>query len=321
SLYAWDSRSHQVRTVYDPLRRPTASYLRDGAGPELLVEHIVYGETWSNPEASNLRQQVVQRFDQAGVVTTDNYDFKRNLLRHHRHTAKEYNTPLDWAATVRLEASTYTSRTRYDALNRPTELTAPDNSLIRPSYNEANLLERVEANLRGAQQNGQLVWTPFVTDIDYNAKGQRMLITYGSGATEGHQGVTTTYTYDPLTFRLTHLLTRRDAVNFPNDCPKPSPSGWPGCQVQNLHYTYDPIGNITHIRDDAQQTLYFRNKRVEPSAEYTYDALYRLIEATGREHLGQVGTVPSPSSYDDNPRVGILFSASDGNAMGRYLQR
>ena len=59
--------------------------------------------------------------------------------------------------------------------------------------------------------------------------------------------------------------------------------------MQNLHYTYDPAGNITHIRDDAQQTIYFRNQRVEPSADYTYDAIYRLIEATGREHLGQIG--------------------------------
>ena len=65
--------------------------------------------------------------------------------------------------------------------------------------------------------------------------------------------------------------------------------------MQNLHYTYDPAGNITHIRDDAQQTIYFRNKRVEPSADYTYDAIYRLIEATGREHLGQVGGAPIPA--------------------------
>jgi RHS repeat-associated protein len=90
--------------------------------------------------------------------------------------------------------------------------------------------------------------------------------------------------------------------------------------VQNLHYTYDPAGNITHIRDDAQQTIYFRNTRVEPSAEYTYDAIYRLIEATGREHLGQIGGSPIPHSYNDAPRVGVLHP-NDGNAMGRYLER
>ena len=139
-------------------------------------------------------------------------------------------------------------------------------------------------NLRGAAAA-----TPFVANIDYDAKGQRTLIEYGSGAAVGSKGVTTTYEYDPLTFRLVHLLTQRDAVAFPSDCPQSPTTGWPGCQVQNLHYTYDPAGNITHIRDDAQQTIYFSNQRVEPSAEYIYDAIYRLIEATGREHLGQAG--------------------------------
>jgi len=111
------------------------------------------------------------------------------------------------------------------------------------------------------------------------------------------------------------------AGSFANDCPKAPLAGWPGCHVQNLLYTYDPVGNITHIRDDAQQTLYFCNKRVDPSGDYTYDATYRLIEATGREHLGQIGAAPSPSSHNDSPRVGVPFAASDGNAMARYLER
>src|SRR5262249_47493622 len=66
-----------------------------------------------------------------------------------------------------------------------------------------------------------------------------------------------------------------------------------------------------------------QNKRVEPSAEYTYDAIYRLIEATGREHLGQVGgaaNAPTTHSYNDAPRVDVLHP-NDGNAIGRYLER
>jgi RHS repeat-associated protein len=307
-LYAWDSRNHQFRTACDQLRRPTDSFLREGAGAELLVGRTVYGETRPNPEANNLRGKVVQLFDQAGVVTTDDYDFEGNLLRSQRQLAQRYNITLNWSLAVPLEADIYTSHTRYDALKRPTELTAPDNSVIRPGYNEANLLERVEANLRGS-----VAATLFVADIDYDAQGQRTLIDYGNG-------VRTTYTYDPLTFRLTRLLTRRDAVAFPDDCPQLPPAGWPGCQVQNLHYTYDPAGNITYIRDDAQQTVYFSNRRVEPSAEYTYDAVYRLIEATGREHLGQVGGSPIPHSYNDVSRLGLLHP-NDGNAMGRYIER
>src|SRR6185369_15148754 len=98
--------------------------------------------------------------------------------------------------------------------------------------------------------------------------------------------------------------------------------GWPGCQVQNLHYTYDPVGNITHIRDDAQQTIYFRNQRVEPSNDYTYDALYRLINATGREHLGQTSGIannPTPPDAFNNFHTRLDHPA-DGNAMGTYSE-
>jgi RHS repeat-associated protein len=197
-------------------------------------------------------------------------------------------------------------------------------SVIRPAYNEANLLERVDANLRGAEENGQPIWTPFVININYDAKGQRQRIDYGNG-------VRTTYQYDPFTFRLTHLYSRRGTA-FNEDCENPQPPpptiaapdvptpGTP-CGLQNLHYTYDPAGNITHIRDDAHQTIYFRNKRVEPSNDYTYDAIYRLIEATGREHLAQIPGAPVPHSHNDVPRVGIDWSANDGNAMGTYIER
>ena len=90
--------------------------------------------------------------------------------------------------------------------------------------------------------------------------------------------------------------------------------------MQNLHYTYDPAGNITHIRDDAQQTIYFSNQRVEPSNDYIYDALYRLIQADGREHLGQDGALIPHSARRRRPRRARCHPG-DGNAMGTYIER
>ncbi|MBA2394361.1 MAG: toxin, partial [Ktedonobacteraceae bacterium] len=293
-IHAWDSRGHEMRTVYDQLRRAIESYLREGGGPESLVARTVYGETQPNPENNNLRSRVFQIFDQAGVVTSDKYDFKGNLLHSQRQLAQEYKATLNWSAAVPLEAPIYASQTSYDALNRPTEQITPDNSVTRNVYNEANLLERVEADLRGAAPA-----TVFISNIDYDAKGLRTLIEYGNGAR-------TTYAYDQLTFHLIHLQTLRGAD-----------------PLQDLSYTFDPIGNITSIRDSAQQTLFFRNRRVEPSTKYTYDAIYRLIEATGREHLGQTNGQPNkptpPDAFDifhtnlDHP--------GDGNAMGTYIER
>ncbi|MGF1614664.1 MAG: SpvB/TcaC N-terminal domain-containing protein [Gammaproteobacteria bacterium] len=345
-IRAWDSRGHTFRTEYDTLRRPLRSFVTwaDPANPnqELLTERLIYGEQHPEDELRNLRGQLYLHLDQAGVVASEAHDFKGNPLRASRRLATEYKQALDWRAVdsdhvalppdpmdrlnlaaleaalaPRLEADAYSSRTTSDALNRPAMLTTPHTlamqpSVIQPGYNEANLLGRVEVNLRGATANGQPVWTAFVTNIDYDAKGQRKRIDY-------RNGVSTFYDYDPLTFRLVHLLTRRDAVVFRDDCPQSPLTDWPGCQVQNLHYAYDPVGNITHIRDDAQQTIYFKNQRVDPSAEYTYDALYRLIEATGREHLGQAGSPTPPDAF--NQFHTRLDHPGDGNAMGTYIEQ
>ena len=70
-LYAWDSRDHRFRTAYDPLRRPTDSFLSEGGGAEMVVGRSIYGESRPNPEGNNLRGKVVELFDQAGIVTSD----------------------------------------------------------------------------------------------------------------------------------------------------------------------------------------------------------------------------------------------------------
>lgn len=360
-IRSWDSRAHRLRTEYDQLRRPVRAFVTgaDPANPggELLTERLVYGEQHPEDELHNLRGVVFLHLDQAGAATREGHDFKGNLLRASRRLAREYKQAVSWnavdavlpvegnakinvaavetALAPLLDVETYTNRITYDALNRPVQVIAPRSdrlgskrNISQPSYNEANLLERLDVWLDHPTEPTGLLDATLVTpsavgvnNINYDARGQRRSIDYKNGAS-------TRYEYDPQTFRLIHLYTRRGAT-FTNDCgdpealfaaPDPPPPSTP-CGLQNIHYTYDPAGNITHIRDDAQQTLYFRNRRVEPSAEYTYDSVYRLIEATGPEHLGQAGAAPRPGSYNDQPRVGIVQSASDGNAMARYVQR
>ena len=245
-LYRWDSREKQTRTTYDLQRRPIESYLLNGTGPEILVERTEFGETIAYPESHNLRGQASRVFDQGGVATNVDFDFKGNLLSSQRQFAQEYKLILDWSTDISLEAHTYSASTAYDAINRPTVLTSPDGSITHPAYNRARLLERVDVDLKGSGTT-----TSFITNIDYDVKARRTNIEYGNG-------VQTTYEYDPLTFRLVHMLTRRNAVTFPGDCPGPSLPSWAGCQIQNLSYTYDPSGNLTYIRDDAQQTIFFR---------------------------------------------------------------
>ena len=223
-LFTWNSRGFRSRITYDALHRPVGVFISaagdttlDGAprddalppGPEVLIERRVYGET--HPDTTfNLRGKLYQVYDGAGVATSARYDFKGNLLTSNRRFARDYKTVPDWSALAGMTdltqiaaaaepllepAPPLITQTDYDALNRPATVTTPDGSVYRAAFNEASLLERVEVRLRGAA-----TVTPFVTNIDYNAKGQRVRIDYGNGATTG-------YDYDPLTFRLTSLRT------------------------------------------------------------------------------------------------------------------
>ena len=316
-IRSWNERGEAGRTVYDALRRPVESYVRGADGSEILVGRIVYGEAFEDAAQRNWIGRTAQTFDQAGIVTNEEYDFKGNLLYGSRRLAREYKRMLDWSGDVPLEERVYGSRTRYDALNRPTEMVAPDGSVIRQTYCEAGLLRSVEARLREQPSSkAKSDWTSFVRRVEHDAKGRRTKIEYGNGAV-------TRYTYDPLTFRLTHLETRRETTRYPEDCPQPPSPGWPGCGLQQLRYTYDAAGNIVRIRDGAQQTVFFRNRRVEPIAEYMYDSLNRLIEAKGREHLGLVADRSGQPSPPD--AFGGFHSRlphpGDGNAMGTYVER
>ena len=114
----------------------------------------------------------------------------------------------------------------FDAMNRPVTETTPDGKVRTYEYNKAGLLERVK-----------LGNDYYVTDINYNEKGQRTDIYFGNSTK-------TRYYYDAQTFRLTRLLTTRNNGTV---------------ILQDLNYTYDPEGNIVQQDDNAQQTNYFSN--------------------------------------------------------------
>jgi RHS repeat-associated protein len=307
---SWNSRRYEVRTEYDALRRPIRSFVRGGDPyerntrpfpEEILFERTLYGDsadselTEHRQRAANLRGKPYRHFDTAGIVATDRYDFKGNLLHSERQFARDYRGVPDWSRDPAMAAERFAGRTTYDALNRPVAVTSPDDSVYCAGYNETGLLQRIDVALRGAQHGGKPLPTPFVRDIDYNARSQRTFIQYANGAR-------TAYAYAPETFRLIRLQTvrppERDGLSaqiFTDEI-----------RVQDLHYTYDPVGNMTEIADSALRTVFHRNRRVDPAGGYTYDPLYRLIAATGRENIGQseFDFAPEGGDYRDYPFAG-----------------
>ncbi len=198
-MRAWDSRRQRLRYGYDVLRRQVTYFVqRMPDGAEELAESNQYGEGQEEDRERNLRGKIWRSMDGAGVVRNIEFDFKGNLLGGTRQLLREYRSAVDWNRQPALEERVFTSSTSYDALNRPIHIVTPDGSQIRPRYNEANLLNTMDVAVRGAED-----WTPFVRGVRYNARGQREEVGLGNG-------VRTSCAYDPLTYRLTHLATRRE---------------------------------------------------------------------------------------------------------------
>jgi RHS repeat-associated protein len=288
-LRSFDSRSHVFRYEYDSLHRPVKIFMRLGEAAEINTEKIIYGETVLNGKTNNLLGKPYQLYDAAGVVTNTAIDFKGNRLSGSRQLLKNYKDTADWnvLTSADTEPTVFATLGSFDALNRPIQMQTADGSVVRPVYNEAGILNQVFVSIKGMAE------TQFVKEINYDAKGQRINIVYGNDTA-------TTYQYNPKNFRLTQLVT----------------TGKNGTDLlQQLQYTYDPAGNITTCKDQAQQTIFFNNTVVNPSATYTYDAIYRLIEASGREHIGQ----NQPPSPHDEFRTNLPMPG-DGTAMRNYSQ-
>jgi RHS repeat-associated protein len=292
-LRTWDERDHEFRYEYDILHRPTYSVVIGGDGDLLLnnvFERVIYGEDLLLPgrtnevaiQALNIIGKPIQHFDTGGAVLTPKYDFKGQPIFTSRKLFSGYKAVANWTNAnwtdpnllAGLEADEFTFTTETDALGRITKQTAPDGSIITPAYNEAGLLDGEKVNHFSPATNTYDGDKEYIINIDYNEKGQRHFIKYGNG-------VKTTYEYDTQTFRLTHL---KSNIN----------TG----ALQNLFYTYDPFGNITRIEDQANDTSFFNNMQVEPVSEYTYDALYRLVKASGRENTAGTG-IATKDNWND----------------------
>ncbi len=290
-LRVWTT-SHVTRTTYDNLRRPIGHWVSE-SGSDRQVERFTYGEDHPDPVPLKLIGKLYQHRDAAGLITNEEYDFKGNLRRATRQLMVDHAAVANWADSPEpaVDDERFSQGNEHDALNRVTGVTLHDGTRIRLTYNQAGLLDRVDAQLRGVDP-----WTTFVRNIDYDAKGQRTRIAYGAAA------VTTTFEYDPYTFRLKNLTTRRDSD---------------GAYLQALAYHYDPVGNIVRMEDGAQQEIYFGGQVAEPAWSYDYDAIYRLISAEGRELAG--GIADLQRCQTDAP-IRALPHPNDTEAVRPYRQ-
>lgn len=186
-----------------------------------------------------------------------------------------------------IEGNSFTVESTYDSLNRVTTTTYPDTSnpeVVTNTYDAAGNLKTVTSPA-----------TSYVTDISYNTFNQRTKITLGNN-------VSTAYTYDLNSFRLSQICTRLTL-----DCSDPASTP---TTLQKISYGYDAVGNVTTMADGVNATN---------SQTFTYDDLNRLKTATGP--YGNFTN--TPYQYDPignmtyNPLVGNYTYPQSGIASVR----
>ncbi|QKW06065.1 VCBS repeat-containing protein [Streptomyces sp. NA04227] len=279
-----DGRGALVLSVRDVLGRLAGLWARDTSGePTVLRERVEYGDGGSpaQPPAERRAQALANRlgrphryFDEAGLLTYDAYDFKGNVTSCTRRVIKDSVLAPGWRtdwdrpkAQESLESSGYRTATTFDALNRITSLRYPQDvegttRLLRAEYTAAGALARLTLD-------GQ----PYVREVAYNARGQRTFVIHGNG-------VMTALAHDPRTARRQRLWTGRvredpatPLAHVPENAAKP---------LQDIGYAYDLIGNVTAMRERSPGC------GIPPRPDaldrlFEYDAIGRLLSATGRE--------------------------------------
>jgi RHS repeat-associated protein len=308
-----DGKGARSFRSFDHLNRLTHLWARDTLGEAVTFrERLFYGDdptaglTPAAVDLGNLRGRLYRHYDEAGRLTTSAYDLNGNALEVVREVIDAaqvlgvFAAGTDWSVTpyrvdwqsgsgtsavdlarraVELfDATSYRMTFTYNALNHTKTMQYPADgrgrrSVYRPTYNRAGALERVDVDGEAC-----------VERIAYNAKGQRVLVALGNR-------VMTRFAYHPTTFRLVHVRTESYESAGPLSY-RPT-----GGILQDFGYRHDLVGNVLTIQDRAPRS---RPGGLSGTFDrrFTYDPLYRLRSATGREC-----DMPTPAPpWDDSIR-------------------
>ena len=247
---SWDGRDTHRRYTYDELMRPVNVFEHE---PPLCVERFTYAGADEEDTRHNRCGQLLRHDDQAGSLWHEAFALTGQPLSETRRFCTAL-TPPHWPASeADLEDTAYTTRWRHDALGAVIE--------------QIDALEHVqhfEFDVAGQPFASWLDGVALLKSTTYNALGR-------VESEQAGNDVTTTAFYSARDGLLSNLKAKRSD----------------GKTLQDLHYQYDPVGNITRIEDLAQPVQWFAGQRIQAVSTYTYDTLYQLISATGRENASQ----------------------------------
>ncbi|OYU07814.1 MAG: hypothetical protein CFE47_08785 [Pseudomonas sp. PGPPP1] len=251
-VYFQDGRGTQRQVEFDALLRPLAVFEQD-----LCTERFSYG---GSSAGHNQCGQLIRHDDPAGTSHFPEYAMDGAVLDQVQQFLKTLDTP-DWPAPPNQRDDLLElgegARTlsQFNALGEALQQTDAAGNRQGSNYTVGGQLREAWLQLTGSPSRKILV-----SATAYDAHGRTERKSLGNG-------VVSQFDYCPQDGRLLRLHSRRS-------------SGEP---LQDLHYVYDPVGNIVSIEDKTLAVRFFANQRIDPINRYTYDSLYQLIEATGFE--------------------------------------
>lgn len=328
-----DSKGSLLLRTYDLLNRPQRLWARnDINSPLTLRERLEYGDG-SDPnqlqeertasQAMNRLARLSENYDEAGLLSFKKYDFKGNTLIKLRRVIKDgqilnsFNpsTPdnepgtfcVDWEPPsgvsfedhilTLLDPAEYKTSFHYDALNRVKTMSLPKDAASSPELSSGKILHPCY-NRAGNLESLKLDDQTYIEHIAYNAKGQRTFIAYGNN-------VLTRYAYHPQTFRLVRMRTELYTSSLSAELTYQPTGG----QLQDFAYRYDLAGNILSLHNRTPECGVRQADTLD--RQFIYDAVYRLISATGREE--DLSPPPEPwgdKVYSTDPTLTRGYSQS-----------
>jgi RHS repeat-associated protein len=293
---AWNQRGVHLRSGYDLADRLVFADV-DGLGLNHRVQSIVYGDDPSVPDgaARNAIGRPVVHRDQAGTRTVERYNPAGAELRATRQFRSDVDGEPDWRQPVPLEPETFTSEHEMDALGRVRAQRLPDGSTRSLTYLAGGGLDRVTMST----SDGKVSDLVLIDGTETTARGQRGRLRLGNG-------VEVVHAFDPETARTTRITSSRA-----------------GTAMQDIEYTYDPVGNVVRAEDHAQAPggPVLPGLTVTPEALYTYDEFYQLVQASGRVHQALLQHDYRPGAPGADAMKGTRHLAFNNAAAVERYQR
>ena len=253
-LEVWDARESHWHTAYDDSMRPVSVT----ENRSHVIERFAYASAQS--ARYNRCGRLLRHDDPAGTRHMTEYGLAGGTLEESQQFLRSLDLP-HWPEPeaqrdlLLEEADPLISRWHFNAAGEVLSQTDAKGHQQHFSHTVAGQLRET-----GLQIAGSSAVKTLVSNIRYNAFSQVESETAGNG-------VVTRLVHESSTGRLARLQAQVPGKRL----------------LQDLHYRYDPVGNLIEVEDTTLTTRHFANQRIEPIRRFTYDSLYQLIAASGWE--------------------------------------